>query len=335
MDPSGRARTRIDDGTERVAHEERGGSMTRIAVVGMGTWGRQLIRVFDDLADVVLCCNRGDPAAVEWLRREYPTIRAASSAEVAFADPSVDAVVIATPIPTHAPLAIAALAAGKHVFVEKPLATSGFEARRVVEAAEASGRTLFVGHTFLYDAAFEALHGLAERDPIETLELSWLKYGTFGEPLAWNLLSHEVALAMWLVGRAPVLRIVERRSEQTPTDRLVVELDFGGEGPSGHIEIDRVHPEKVKTARVRTRSGRDYRWRDGGLERLRGGRAPERLVEHSEETLAREAAAFIEAVSSGRPSRSDGPFAVAVVDVIEPVATALEVAIPAVAEPIR
>lgn len=309
--------------------------MTRIAIVGMGTWGRQLIRVFDGLADVVLCCNRGDPAGVEWLRRTYPAIRAGSSAEVAFADPSIDAVVIATPIPTHAPLAIAALAAGKHVFVEKPLATSGAEARLVVDAAEAARRVLFVGHTFLYDAAFEALHGLVQRDPVVTIELSWLKYGTFREPLAWNLLSHEVALATWLVGRAPVLRIVERRSGQTATDRLVVELDYGAGGPSGHIEIDRVHGEKVKTARIRTRSGEDYRWRDGSLERLRGGAAPEPLVQHVEETLAREAAAFLEAVSSGRPSRSDGPFAAAVVDVIEPVATALEVAIPPVAEPIR
>ncbi|HEU4920832.1 MAG TPA: Gfo/Idh/MocA family oxidoreductase [Candidatus Limnocylindrales bacterium] len=309
--------------------------MTRVAIVGMGTWGRQLIRVFDDLADVVLCCSRGDPAGVEWLRRSYPAIRAGSSAEVAFDDPSIEAVVIATPIPTHAPLAIAALAAGKHVFVEKPLATSGSEARRVVDAADASGRTLFVGHTFLYDAAFEALHGLVQRDPIETIELSWLKYGTFREPLAWNLLSHEVALAMWLVGRAPVLRIVERGSGQTATDRLVAELDFGAGGPAGRIEIDRAHREKVKTARIRTRSGQDYRWRDGSLERLPDRGAPERLVEHTEETLVREAAAFLEAVSSGRPSRSDGPFGAAVVDVIEPVAAALEVAIPTVAEPIR
>ncbi len=297
--------------------------MNRIAVIGMGTWGRQLIRVFDGLGDVVVACNRGDEAAHEWLRDTYPTIRAGSSAADALDDPTVEAVVIATSIPSHAPLALSALERGKHVFVEKPLATSAVEAERVVAGARGANRTLFVGHTFLFDVALEALRDIVAHDPVEHIELSWLKYGTFREPLVWNLLPHEVALATWLVGRPPALSVVESRPGETPVDRLVVDLDFGPGGPAGSIEIDRLHDHKVKTARVRLRSGDELRWQDGSLARIAGGRVVERLVEHSEEALVREARAFLDAVGSG-VARSHGRFGTEVVRVIEPVAAALE-----------
>jgi predicted dehydrogenase len=298
--------------------------VTRIAVIGIGTWGRQLIRVFDGLGDVVVACSRGGEAGHEWLRTTYPEIRAGSSAADALDDQSVEAIVIATSIPSHAPLAVTALERGKHVFVEKPLATSAVEAEKVVAAARAANRTLFVGHTFLFDAGFEALRDITAADPVEHIELSWLKYGTFREPLVWNLLPHEVALATWLVGRPPALSVVERASGQTALDRLVLDLDFGPGGPTGSIEIDRLHDHKVKTARVRLRSGAELRWQDGNLARIVGGRVEERLIDHSEEALVREARAFLEAVAGGRHGRSDGPFGTEVVRVIEPIAAALE-----------
>jgi predicted dehydrogenase len=293
---------------------------TRIAVIGMGTWGRQLIRVFDSVAHVVVAANRGGEAGHAWLRGSYPTIRPSSDALAAIADPSVEAVVIATSIASHASLAIAALDQGKHVFVEKPLATSGVEAGQVVASARSAGRALFVGHTFLFDAAFEALHGLVREDPIERIDLTWLKYGTFVEPLVWNLLPHEVSLAAWLVGMVPSLRVIEQRPGETPLDRLVADLDFGPGGPDGTITIDRQHGAKMKSAVVRTRSGNEFRWQNGDLDRMRGDRPIERLVEHSEESLVREARAFLQAVSGGANDRSDGEFGAAIVRVIEPIA---------------
>jgi predicted dehydrogenase len=297
---------------------------TRIAVIGMGTWGRQLIRVFDSLAHVVVAANRGGEAGHAWLRASYPQIRPTSDAGEAISDPSVEAVVIATSIASHASLAMAALGRGKHVFVEKPLATSGQEAEQVVASARSAGRTLFVGHTFLFDAAFEALHGIVRVDPIDRIDLTWLKYGTFAEPLVWNLLPHEVSLAAWLVGVAPSLRVTEHRSGETPVDRLVAALDFGPDGPDGTITIDRQHAEKQKSAVVRTRSGDELRWQNGDLDRMRGDRVVERLVEHSEEALVREGQAFLDAVSGGTDARSDGNFGTAVVRVIEPIAIQLD-----------
>ena len=114
---------------------------------------------------------------------------------------------------------------------------------------------------FSHPAACDAgpSHG-PPRDPIDRTDLTWLKYGTFREPLVWNLLPHEVSLAAWLVGVAPSLRVTEHRSGETVVDRLVADLDFGADGPRGTITIDRLHGEKLKSAVVRTRSGDELRW---------------------------------------------------------------------------
>jgi predicted dehydrogenase len=85
-----------------------------------------------------------------------------------------------------------------------------------------------------------------------------------------------------------------------------------------------MHHTKRKTVRAVTRSGATYHWRDGDLSRLREGSQPERLVGHGEETLVREVRAFLDSVETGRAPRTDGPFGASVVDVIAPVAVALE-----------
>jgi predicted dehydrogenase len=297
--------------------------MTGIAVLGMGVWGRHLIRVFSEQADVVVCVNRGSEEAHAWLRREHPGVRVTTSAGAAIGEAAVDAVVIATPIPTHADLAAASLAAGKHVFVEKPLATTSVAAERVVEAAAEADRILFVGHTFLFDACFEALHAITRSDPVESIELSWLKHGTFNEPLAWNLLPHEVALASWLTGVTPTLTIVERAAGVSPLDRLTLRLDFGVGGPTGSIEIDRMRSHKTKRARVVLESGAVFEWKDGELYRMDPSGDASLVLGRSEESLAREVSAFLAATRTGRLDRSDGRFATEIVRAIEPVAAAI------------
>jgi len=276
------------------------------------------------MSGVDLAVNRGDPAAQAWVRETHPLVRLGSSPADAFDNEAIDAVVIATPIATHASLAIAALRAGKDVFVEKPLATRFDEAKQVVAAAEEARRTLFVGHTFLYDAAFEALHAIVQDDPIDRIRLSWLKHGTFGEPLAWNLLSHEIAIAMWLTGAKPSAEIVERAGGPTPVDRLRLSLSFDPGGPLGEILIDRLQDHKTKTAEVTLRSGAEYLWQDGDLDRVHPGGRRERVHDGTEESLKRELSAFLGAVATGRAPRSDGPFGAAVVGAIEPIARELD-----------
>src|SRR6201996_2288600 len=135
----------------------------RVGVAGLGYWGPNLARNFAAIAGCELrwCCD-GDEAALARARAQFPGVRVTGSLDELLADPELDAVVLATPVPTHAELAVRVLEAGKHCFVEKPLAVSVDDARRAVQAATASGRTLMVGHLLEYHPGLRALKDLAD-----------------------------------------------------------------------------------------------------------------------------------------------------------------------------
>ena len=133
----------------------------RVAVVGAGYWGINHVRAFSRLANctLVAVCDANEKA----LSRAHglaPSARLEMNHRAVLDAIDVDAVVLATPAVTHAPLALEALAAGKHVFVEKPLALSEADAERVVAAAAQAGRTLMVGHLMLYHPGYEKLRAL-------------------------------------------------------------------------------------------------------------------------------------------------------------------------------
>jgi predicted dehydrogenase len=127
------------------------GRELQLAVVGLGYWGPNLVRAASDLEDVsvsVLCDH--DPDRLYQQARRYPYAAATESIDDVLANEAIDAVLLSTPIATHHPLAKRCLEAGKHVFVEKPLATSGDECRELMATAEERGLVLMPGHTFLY-----------------------------------------------------------------------------------------------------------------------------------------------------------------------------------------
>ena len=122
-----------------------------IGVVGVGYWGPNLVRNLQEMstADVAWVCDL-DPEALELIHRRYPATQTTTRLGDILDDPAVDAVVVATPVSTHFDLAAAALHAGKHVLVEKPLAASTHEGAQLIELAKRQGLTLMPGHTFLY-----------------------------------------------------------------------------------------------------------------------------------------------------------------------------------------
>ena len=132
-----------------------------VGVAGLGYWGPNLAR---NLAAIPGCELRwlcdAVPETRERLSRSFPEARLTGDLEDLLADESLDAVVLATPVPTHAELACAVLEAGKDCFVEKPLATTAADAERAVAAAERCGRTLMVGHLLEYHPAVESLREL-------------------------------------------------------------------------------------------------------------------------------------------------------------------------------
>ena len=133
----------------------------RIGVVGLGYWGPNLIRNLNELdgADLRWICDL-DQSRLDTFGKRYPTVRATRDVEDLLLDPELDAVAIATPVSTHYPLGLAALRAGKHVFIEKPLAASVAEAQELASVAGERGLTLMPGHTFLYSPPVNTIRDL-------------------------------------------------------------------------------------------------------------------------------------------------------------------------------
>lgn len=179
----------------------------RIGVVGCGFWGSKHVRVLSSnpaVEQVVAIDPR--PERRTDLLRAFPAAAAAASLHEAL--PQVDAVVIATPAGSHAELALTAIGAGKHVLVEKPLATTVPDACRMIEAAEAAGVVLMAGHTFEYNAAVWALREAVrsgELGDVFYLDSARLNLGLYQSDInvVWDLAPHDVSIFNHVLGVPP------------------------------------------------------------------------------------------------------------------------------------
>ncbi|MFL5894577.1 MAG: Gfo/Idh/MocA family protein [Thermoleophilaceae bacterium] len=177
-----------------------------VGVVGLGYWGPNLARNFDRLAETELrwICDASDEARDRWAA-QFGNARVASDADELLADPQLDAVVVATPVPLHAELARHALESGKHCFVEKPLAQSVADAETVVDAARDSGKVLMVGHLLEYHPGLRRLGEIAtsgELGEIRYIYGNRLNLGKLrpDENALWSLGAHDVSVVLSLAG---------------------------------------------------------------------------------------------------------------------------------------
>src|SRR5438477_5172964 len=147
-------------------------SSIRTAVVGLGYWGPNLARNFSAIpgCELAWLCDASEEARAR-AGGAFPRARLTGALDEVLADASLDAIALATPVATHAELAVRVLEAGKHCFVEKPLAQSVADAERAVAAAESSGRTLMVGHLLEYHPAVTRL-----REILAAGELGEIRY---------------------------------------------------------------------------------------------------------------------------------------------------------------
>ena len=181
--------------------------MTRIAQVGLGQWGKNLMRNFDQLAELIWLCDVDDERRAQ-AAQLYPSALVTSSFDDVLGDESVEAVVVATPVPTHYELARRALEAGKHVFVEKPPAMRGAEMEDLCELAEERGRVLMPGHLLLYHPGVQKL-----KEIVDSGELGEVLYvygnrqnlGTFrtNENALWSLGVHDLSVLLYLIEEEP------------------------------------------------------------------------------------------------------------------------------------
>jgi len=240
--------------------------MIQIGVLGYGYWGPNLTRVFTETPDVsVRWVADASADRIDAAHQRHPGIRTTTDPHQVFADPDVDAVVIATPAATHAPLAIAAFRAGKHVLVEKPMAMSSEDAARVIDAAERAGRVLMVDHTFVYTSAVREVQRLVRTGVVGDV-VCWdamrTSLGRF-QPDAgvlWDLATHDLAILDFVLGEAPSSLTASGVMLATTTrpDAAMLTLRFG---PSrlAHIHVNWVAAQKVRrTTIVGTRGTIEY-----------------------------------------------------------------------------
>lgn len=221
----------------------------RVACIGAGYWGRNLVRNFHALGNLCCICE-SDLTRQADLAPEYPGVALTDEPESVLADPAVDAVVIATPAATHGALVRRALMAGKDVFVEKPLCLSADEGERLVRLAEEQRRVIMVGHLLWYHPAVLALKALIDRGELGPLRYLYAHRANLGkirqeENILWSFAPHDVSVLLGLVGQEPEAVRLQSGAylQDGVSDTALGLLSFPG-NTKGHLFVSWLHPFK-------------------------------------------------------------------------------------------
>jgi predicted dehydrogenase len=229
----------------------------RLAVVGLGYWGPNLVRALFELPEAELgaVCDL-QSTRLNLVRRRYPGIPTTTRFEHLLEDRTIEAIVIATPISTHYELAARALRAGKHVFVEKPLAASSTEALELVELAHEHDRLLMPGHTFLYSPPVNVVHDLIRRGELGSIYFVSTSRVNLGihqsdASVTWDLGSHDFSILRYWLGELPSHVTALGRGclfPETP-DVAFINLEFGS-AAIAHVELSWLAPSKLRRTTV-------------------------------------------------------------------------------------
>jgi protoporphyrinogen oxidase/predicted dehydrogenase len=229
----------------------------RIAVVGLGYWGPNLVRNLAESPSFEithLCDVR--PEAVEAVQARYPGIPGTTRYEEILRDPDVDAVMLATPVSTHYPLAVSALESGKHTFVEKPLAGSSQEVQELVSVAEQNGLVLMPGHTFLYSPSVTTIKRLidsGELGEIYFISSSRVNLGLHQRDasVVWDLGPHDFSILRYWLGTLPAEVSALSRGCLLPAvpDICFINLRYAS-GTVAHVELSWLAPSKLRRTAI-------------------------------------------------------------------------------------
>ena len=313
-----------------------------MGVVGLGYWGPNLARHFQSLpgCELAWCCD-SDITRWEPLEDRLRPARFTDRLEDLLEDPQLDAVALATPVPTHAPLAIAVLEAGKHCFVEKPLAVSVEDAERVTAAAATAGRVLMVGHLLEYHPGIHALKGVVDAGELGELRYIYSNRLNLGQLRAdenalWSLGAHDVSVVLALAGEEPseLHALGESYVREGVEDVVFAFMRFPS-GLAAHLHLSWLDPHKERRFTVvgakrmatfddmaaehkLTIYDKGFDEQGGGYDtytaRTGGVRSPQIP---DTEPLRLECEHFVACIREQRPPRTDGASGVRVVRVLE------------------
>jgi predicted dehydrogenase len=229
----------------------------RVGVVGCGYWGPNLIRNFAQLRDseVIACADLAE-GRLAHMKTLYPGVETTRNYIDLVESREIDAIVIATPPTTHVEIALRALDAGKHVFVEKPLATSGADCEAMIASAREKKRVLMVGHTFLYTAAVNKIKDLikaGELGDILYVNTTRVNLGIFQEDInvVWDLAPHDVSILNYILDNHPVEVAAHGHSyiRQNVEDIAYLHLKYPG-SVMAHVHVSWLNPNKIRETTV-------------------------------------------------------------------------------------
>ncbi|MGD9998943.1 MAG: Gfo/Idh/MocA family protein [Ilumatobacteraceae bacterium] len=226
----------------------------RVGIIGCGYWGSKHVRVMAGIPGVQVTAIDASASRLDAISSTFgPVVKLAQRLSDELR--SLDAVVVATPPETHFTTAAEAILAGKHVLVEKPLATSSFEALRLVEMADAAGIVLMVGHTFVYNPAVEYLREIVQSGDLGRIyhvDTARLNLGLYQQnvDVVWDLAPHDLSIIGRVLGRDPVTVRAwgGKYAHHRFHDVAYLQLDYGGIGAQVHLSW--LEPRKVRRVTV-------------------------------------------------------------------------------------
>jgi predicted dehydrogenase len=227
----------------------------RVGVAGLGHWGKNLVRNFDELADLRRLCDVAPELRTSFARR-YPNATVADDFGELVEDPQLDAIVIATPVPTHYQLAKRALEGGKHVFVEKPPAMRGEEMEELVSLAAERDLTCMPGHLLLYHPAVRKVKQLVDAGELGDVLCVYGNRQNLGiirsdENALWSLGVHDLSVILYLLDEEPSEAVAHGNSFLTPgvEDVVFCYLRFPS-GKIAHMHLSWLDPHKMRRITV-------------------------------------------------------------------------------------
>ncbi len=314
----------------------------RVGVIGAGYWGPNIVRNLYEApgAEAVAVADLSQER-LDAISKRFPSLRVTTDYREVIGDPTIDAICVVTPVGTHRRFAEEAFAAGKHVFVEKPLAQSVSDAEAIVRAQERAGKTLMVGHTFVYNPAVEVVKGILDSDGIGNvyyLDSQRVNLGLhqFDTNVLWDLGPHDVSITLYWLEEEPEWVQCSGACFAQPDIEDVVFLMIGfPSGAIAHAHLSWLAPSKLRTTTVigsqkmviydDNQSVEKVKIYDQGVDKLeadelrrsyRAGDIHSPRVPMTE-ALQLEMRHFIECVRDGKKPRTDGEAGLVVVRVLE------------------
>lgn len=221
----------------------------KIGMIGLGYWGKNILRNLYELGVLNIACDL-DSNIINERKKDFPGLSFTLDYKDVFKNPQINAVVIATPAVTHYQLVKSALAAGKDVFVEKPLALNAATGKELVAFSKKKKKILMVGHILQYHPAFIKLKEIVEKGELGKIRYVYSNRLNIGklrveENILWSFAPHDISAILMLLGKEPsrVSAFGGKYITKGIYDVTVTSLEFKG-GVKGHIFVSWLHPYK-------------------------------------------------------------------------------------------